>query len=364
MRKACGIALTTLCGALLLQTVLFAQQVNSMKLLASKIGWAWSGNHLYWTTDNGAQWKDFAPPMSKDQWLGGVFFLDTSNGWVVLGRPGKNDSDEPQLQVAFTHDAGASWSNSKRIELGQQKGVQGGGNLYFLDALHGWMQLTISGGMLHGGRLVATEDGGKTWRYTPGNPRALGDLCFFSDKDGIDTGGIGVGAYDEAYVTHDGSKTWQELSLKAPAQAAPADFPAYGKPVCQDSKHGFLPVTYTPTIYPNQETFSTALVIFATDDGGRIWKVDRVLTKLPDMSHGEAAASALAGSSVMAATKVGRTTTLTLVAPGGEARKVATDAFRLVRDLSFVSASEGWAQAESLFSTSDGGASWTNISPR
>jgi len=363
MRKTCGIALTALCSALLLSGALLAQQLNSMKLLARKTGWAWSGNHLYWTTDNGAQWKDIAPPMPKDEWLGGVFFLDTSTGWVVLARPGKNDDDEPQLRVAFTHDAGASWSNSKPVELGQQKGVQAGGNLYFLDALRGWMQVGIGGGMHHGGRLMATQDGGKTWRYTPGNPRGVGDFCFFNDKDGIFTGEEGVGAYDVAYVTHDGSKTWQELSLKAPAQAAPADYPAYGKPVCQAGKHGFLPVAYTPTDYPNHETLSTALVLFATADGGETWNVDRVLLKLPDISHAERVPSALADASLIGATNAGRKARLAVVAPGGETRNVTTEAFRSVGDLSFVSASEGWVQAESLFSTTDGGTSWANISP-
>ncbi len=34
---------------------------EAMKLLAPGIGWALANHHLFWTTDNGASWKDITP---------------------------------------------------------------------------------------------------------------------------------------------------------------------------------------------------------------------------------------------------------------------------------------------------------------
>src|ERR1700674_918342 len=102
------------------------------------------------------------------------------------------------------------------------------------------MDLVIkSGSAFPPGKLLVTEDGGKTWSYAAGDPGAGGAVCFFNGHDGLLSGGP---AHTELYVTHDASVTWQELSLKAPSRALPADFPTYGTPVCEDNKHGFVPV--------------------------------------------------------------------------------------------------------------------------
>src|SRR5208337_664357 len=40
--------------------------VGRMKLIAPGVGWAERGKRFYWTTDNGANWKDITPPSSSD----------------------------------------------------------------------------------------------------------------------------------------------------------------------------------------------------------------------------------------------------------------------------------------------------------
>jgi photosystem II stability/assembly factor-like uncharacterized protein len=70
-----------------------------------------------------------------------------------------------------------------------------------------------SGSAFRPGRLLVTNDGGRTWNYTPGDSGAGGSVCFFNGHDGLLSGGP---ENTELYVTHDASSTWQELSLKAP----------------------------------------------------------------------------------------------------------------------------------------------------
>ena len=99
-----------LLGTFLLNHHASGQAVQAMKLLTPQVGWAWSGQHLYWTLDAGAQWKGISPAVSSGETLAGVFFLDTSTGWVVLSHT--DDQDQVQFRVASTHDAGSTWSVS------------------------------------------------------------------------------------------------------------------------------------------------------------------------------------------------------------------------------------------------------------
>jgi hypothetical protein len=46
--------------------------VTDMKLIAPNIGWAERGGRLYWTKDNGVNWKDITP--RGDGTFGGIIF--------------------------------------------------------------------------------------------------------------------------------------------------------------------------------------------------------------------------------------------------------------------------------------------------
>jgi photosystem II stability/assembly factor-like uncharacterized protein len=208
-----------------------------MKLLTAEVGWAQSGQHLYWTTDDGAHWKDIAPPRSSKESLGGVFFLDTSTGWVVLSHP--DEKAEQQFRVAATSDAGATWLSSP-IKLPWKRYAEdfaGGAAVFFLNRFHGWANLELyHSSSVSPALLLATQDGGKTWTLKRGAPERAGSLCFFSETDGLLAGGP---QDTELWVTHDASKSWQQLSLRAPPTALPASFPTYGEPICETGKRGF-----------------------------------------------------------------------------------------------------------------------------
>jgi hypothetical protein len=61
--------------------------LDSMKLLAPGIGWAQRSSDelhktIYWTTDNGAHWRNITPPLTGKSNLAALFFLDT----IAAGR--------------------------------------------------------------------------------------------------------------------------------------------------------------------------------------------------------------------------------------------------------------------------------------
>jgi hypothetical protein len=333
--------------------------LQSMKLLTSQVGWVANERHLFWTTTAGESWKEITPKMSSTQIVGGVFFLNTSNGWVLLSY--SDQKDEQQFEIASTTNAGETWSTSPIILPWDRyaEDFSGGGTIYFVDYLHGWANLDILSASLSPARLLYTEDGGKTWNATLDDPGRAGSFCFFGKSDGILAGGP---QSTELWITHDASTIWRQSTLMAP-QAAYAGFPTYGHPVCQDSKHGFLPVTYTPTMYPNHESFSTILVLFETNDAGRNWKVDRILPSLPNISHGYSVTSSLADSIFFAIAKSGISEALFTVNSQGVTTKIPAPNLESALILDFVDAFHGWALTSTgVLSTTDGGVTWQHLS--
>ena len=358
-----GVAL--LSGLLLLSAAGSAQQIQSMKLLSAQIGWATSGNHLYWTTDDGAHWKDIAPPMSSklEESIADVFFLDTSTGWVVLSYG--NDEGQ-QFRLASTSNAGANWSSSP-IKLPWARyadDFMDRARVFFLDSLHGWVDLRVySSSAFKPALLLATEDGGKTWKAPTDDSGRAGKFCFFSLKDGVLAGGP---ADTELWVTHDSLKSWQQLELKVPPGSSPADadFPTYGEPICKDAKSGFLPVTFSGS----EE--GSVLVLFVTDDGGHTWKPDRTRSSLELKSPGQTVVATVVGSDLIFVphekTVVEKTLELATIPATGRSASVATrvTGSASARQLSFVNSSTGWASTnDGLLSTTDGGVTWIQIAP-
>jgi hypothetical protein len=191
---------------------------------------------------------------------------------------------------------------------------------------------------------------------------------------------------DALYVTHDGAKSWQEFSLKAPAQTHLATEPSYSLPEFEDSNRGFLTVTFWG---PHTRS---VLALFATDDGGRSWKLAKVLPWLKETSGGQVVSSAVADSMWITAAISKQALSLNTAALGGKdgVNSIHADIRSIVEptsgqlklvlgsdvdDLSFISRVQGWVMVSSspcadgmdgcrqLLSTSDSGATWVNITP-
>jgi photosystem II stability/assembly factor-like uncharacterized protein len=335
-------------------------QVRAMKLLALDVGWALANQHLFWTTDNGANWKDITPARraGSDEHISHVFALDAHDIWLLYSQHGEPLS---KFYLAHSVDAGATWSwipVSLPPEL--QHGLAGEGTLAFVDDQHGWMILNSA--KVGAGALLVTSDGGRSWRDThDDDPGGQGPVVLITPEKGWMVGGEHD---DDLHVTRDGAKSWQTISLPAPKEIPPAKFQTADAPVFEDNKHGFVAVTYAGD-------HQSAAVLFATDDGGHSWKLDRILSGLEETSVARRVQSAVVGDTWLIAKVSDHRPTLTALRAGARMRATIDPASHSsgyfdANQMSFVTPTRGWVLVDigELFSTTDGGASWTDITPK
>jgi len=353
----CIVAISTLTASS------FAQRIEWAKQLTVDTGWVATRRDLFWTTSDGREWKNITPPQrARDKQISAVFFLDASRGWVVLSR----DADDDQVPVRFwlvsTDDGGANWSSRPIVPrdwVNLSEGVHlnispEGAYVYFWDAAEGILNLP-------GAASLLTSDGGKTWRETMGE---ADPVVFASRNDGweLDDGARSPRS-GSLFVTHDGSRSWQQVILPGPKPGEANS--TYSLPIFTDKDHGFLTVEYS-----GAEIHTVAL--FSSTNGGHTWKQDKVLPFDPHAAftavNSEWKALRFADNRL----SLGVPSATSSPSGGG-----AVDAeINGVKSLNFVDSLHGWALAWAgsrcdsrivgciqLLSTPDSGATWANITP-
>jgi photosystem II stability/assembly factor-like uncharacterized protein len=346
-----------------------AGRIESMKLLTTDTGWAARRNKLFWTTDGGASWKDITPNTARGRTITSATFSDLSHGWVLLAH---RREDDPQtgfgkelFDLARTADAGTSWS-VKELTVPNPDPSRGFSDqtwLDFLDALHGWVLVRVNGNTaMGGGALAATDDGGTTWK-TLGVP-AAGPIQFVTATDGWLDGEANGEAGPGLYVTRNGGKDWEPVTLDAPPGFGAKVHPTYGLPEFADKDAGSMLITFAQ---PNDE--SPTLALFLTKDRGRTWNL------VGSSQEGVASwRTAYIGGQWLAAGCPGREfKLLRSIGEGISATKVAraasgaacTPAGGIISQISFVNGTHGWLLSFSgeLLSTTDGGDRWSRITP-
>lgn len=190
-----------------------------------------------------------------------AFFLNTSNGWVLMQKGWPEVYG--RFAVATTDNHGLSWS-VKPVNLPSfyQNALSGGGTIDFLDPTHGWVNLGVEG-MSRSGFLFSTDDGGETWQRVKSGPGIAGEVRFITLQEGWVQGGAGE---NELYGTQDGGKTWKRVNLPPPPGVVSTTVTSYYLPKFHDPSHGYLPVFFSPN------TPSGAVVLFQTADGGKTWE--------------------------------------------------------------------------------------------
>jgi len=380
--------------------------VTEMKLIAPGVGWTERGGSYYWTTDNGANWRDITPPGAG----GDLFFLDTQHGWALINHLDELESGELRFDIACTADAGTTWSKmsfslpaktfnpqltEENFKSGSLDGVAG--PISFADSHHGWFAVQFGySPNTWWTFLMVTSDGGRTWRRAMSAPELQAPkMRLMTATEGWLAGGSQDNPSD-LYVTHDGTRSWRNIKLAAPKEVAPADCSVMGLPTFEDSKHGFVQVN---CLIGESSESKLAIALFATEDGGRTWKPDRVVANVNEYQARQYGCSAVAGSEWIFVASPGPdlppftprhnvliTDDVIVTKVGAGARidaRVDADALRAalpapltdsrldlrfygdVTQCSFVTPSDGWVIVGEgyLKSTTDGGKTWKDIVP-
>jgi photosystem II stability/assembly factor-like uncharacterized protein len=339
--------------SLLLASLASARGQNaSMQLITAEKGWARGGQRqLFWTEDGGQHWSDVTPN-KPGSFMADAFFLDTTRGWVLL-RADAGD-DRVRFDLATTTNAGRTWSLAPvSIPIQYSAELSGAAWVDFTDAEHGWIEFRrATSSAFSMGRLLATQDGGRTWRELPQTPFGA-RVLFVNATDGWAIDNLGPGGFCQ---THDGGKTWADVDLHYPLGVRAE----YSSLHFSDARHGAVAAILSAI---GDDKTSSKLTLFVTDDGGRNWKRDRDLDLGRNM-YGESAFPSTLSESTLVGILPGLT--LTTVDPTGVASSKRINTVSVeASEVSFVTSAIGWVRTndDKLLSTTNGGESWTWLTP-
>ena len=270
------------------------------------------GGFLLGSADGGRTWRE-RWPVATPRPTAAIAFVSPSEGFGV-GVPGDARA------VLHTQDGGVRWELIAELPSPVEAFAGGAFELTFTDDAHGWAA-TASG------HLLATADGGRTWRQMPdppgtsraGGARPFNEVAFADELDGCVSSQTALGI-PSSYVTSDGGRTWRQVESMSVLACA------HGKVGASLlSSAAALPSTVTPmlaaVVDPSDGWAILDRAVAVTHDGGATWATILWPAPLP---------------------------TFDPLAFSGPAQ------------LSFVNASDGWILANDgrLYRTVDGGQSW------
>ncbi|HSR98071.1 MAG TPA: glycoside hydrolase domain-containing protein [Kofleriaceae bacterium] len=235
--------------------------VVAMRLLTESTGWVADDSHVLWTRSYGQQWTDITPTDLGTHRIQTVFFRTELEGWL-LAAPDVGG----QLDIWRTQDGGASWTRGAVATLSDGGSVS---SMEFADADDGWVMVRLpSSANFSLGLLLATADGGQSWKALP-SPPIGGELHFTSPTTGSLTGGP---TGDQRYVTRDGGQSWeQQVAVPAATDLRPSNLSSQQAVVGMDfqtADRGWLTVASGQCIAGKSQC-SQQRKLFTTTDGGR-----------------------------------------------------------------------------------------------
>jgi photosystem II stability/assembly factor-like uncharacterized protein len=245
----------------------------SFKLVTPTSGWVLvhdgsnGQNHLLWTNDDGAHWREITPPLAANQMPLAVFFLNDSQGWAVLATSGY----PAEVTTAFTTDQGKTWTKEPFTAASEDLLKDFGGNaaITFADASHGWIALERMGHESIGD-LFSTVDGGQTWTELP-KPPIYGPAGFTSALHGW----LVARSLGRLYITQDGGQSWISAKpLVRPNAVSGSHQTYYSAPAFSDDQRGVMAATY---VLGRTSVFAT----YESSDGGLTWQITAFSPHMP-----------------------------------------------------------------------------------
>ena len=158
--------------------------IDQLQFFDAQRGWALGEGTLLKTSDGGVTWQQ--QTIATDPPGGSVdsyFFLDSQKGWAYV-------CWHSWCRLYNTTQGGANWNFLYQSA--------GGGSLFFLDSLNGWVH--------NGYSILKTTDGGKTWKDIPYG-LTYSRSIFIADAPDL----VGLGNRGEVVRTGDGGLAGPEL---------------------------------------------------------------------------------------------------------------------------------------------------------
>jgi photosystem II stability/assembly factor-like uncharacterized protein len=336
-----------------------SKPLTSIRMVSQLVGWAIAGKtSVLRTTDGGNHWIDVTPHYSDPPTEITPAFVDGLHAWI--GYVGV--MDQSPIIILRTSDGGQiwQWATIAANQPTYVASLQFRGSNY----LQGWVLAGIDGGPGAGHEgfgLYVTTNGGQIWSALPTiyTSDQMGGLSFLDTTTGFLAFG-GPYATPQLSVTHDGGRSWKNLSLPAvPGVPGGGAGEYFTTPPVFFGSSGFLPV------YLSAETSSgkagpQGFVIYTTSDGGTTWATKDYKTLLT-------VASPLAPGDLYIVDPMHFYVTdqkgATLLSTNGGASwtTLAGTVGSGVTSLSFTDSLHGWAVGGGLWRTTDGGHSWQSV---
>jgi photosystem II stability/assembly factor-like uncharacterized protein len=204
-------------------TLLLRDDIAAMRFASANRGWIALAHpdgavEIRTTSDGGTTWSTGRRVGTASWWLLRLDAATTQVAWLLTGDSGSCSASTCGTYELFrTGDGGMTWTS-----LGNPKDTAGGncsmgflGGPLFASTTRGWFTLNLGAGGGNGpGGVLATEDGGRTWRCS--SPPT--DTSLLSAADPLHvwvwsqqrvTGVTGM------YATDNGGRSWRLLDLSA-----------------------------------------------------------------------------------------------------------------------------------------------------
>lgn len=330
----------------------------------------YAGDQVWMLTPRGIQvstssgsWRGVDPPGVQATGIGTATFTDPSSGWVAAYGSPQADGALP-IAVYRTSDGGSTWQ-STTVDASPLFGNAASVRLSFATPSDGWLEVqTVSSSNFSNANLYRTTDGGVTW--TKLKIPIAGAITFVSADDGFVSGGVTGG---DLYATTDAGSSWQAVTL--PGEPAGE---IYG-PAFTSLTDGLVSVT-SPSVN------GASITVYRTTDGGSTWTTPDTATVAEANGDIATPVASVKGGWLAA---VGAGDSFVSLPAGADSANTRTASGLPSNDLGQITmldfptgsasglalysggACEGFKtgclQFSALYSTADGGSTWSQITP-